>query len=91
MIRARNESVNDLGAIELCATGGIKAKVGAAKVFASVERSGASCCRCGRTYSEVPLWYTVACNRRRSKAVNGGRGRVACRRVELQFGCDGLS
>ena len=35
------------------------------------------------------LGYTVAGHQRRSEAVNGGRGLVACKRVELQYGGDG--
>ena len=45
--------MNDLGMVELCATGGIKARLEVAKVFSSVECSGTSRCRCSRTYSGV--------------------------------------
>ena len=91
VVRTRDESLEDLGAVELCATGGITERLGAAKVFGNVERSKTSYCRCSRTYSGVHQWYTLAGNRRRNKAVNGVRGLVGCRRGELQLGGDGVS
>ena len=64
---------------------------GAGEVRGNVGRSMGSCCRCSGTYSGVPLWYKVAGDLRRIKSLNGGRGRVACRRGWIQFGDDGVS
>ena len=80
--------MNDLGVVDLCTI-----RVALKRGLRQRGYSAASNVRGRRVFGAVGriLGYTVAGNRRRSEAVNGGRGREACRRVELQFGGDGVS